>query len=185
MQDSSSGPAKPVQAELERDLQKSLRNTCDMYSWGSNNWEQLGVPGVLFRDVPIVVQDLLGKGIKQVACGSEHTLAITGTIVSLFFNTEVLMQHLESYMHGDVAAPEDLEMGHTSLYHLPNGLLCAIQAMEAQLHSNISLVATCIALACQVCVANSSIHLGFTTLCRQWSCIHMGLWYFGTAWAWN
>lgn len=45
-----------------------------VYSWGSNSSGQLGTRTFRDKATPTQVLDLEGKGVVQLACGTEHTL---------------------------------------------------------------------------------------------------------------
>ena len=48
-----------------------------LYGWGWNFHGQLGIGDKRFQSDPVRVEDLIGKRIKQVACGKGHCLALT------------------------------------------------------------------------------------------------------------
>ncbi|XP_057294266.1 uncharacterized protein LOC130622774 [Hydractinia symbiolongicarpus] len=52
---------------------------CDIYTWGASPKGTLGHGEETEELVPRVVEALLGRDVRQVACGTEHTLAVTGT----------------------------------------------------------------------------------------------------------
>ncbi len=56
-----------------------MQDTNDVYCWGFGGWGQLGHGND--KDVlsPCIVEGLLGKGVRQIACGEDHTVAISGT----------------------------------------------------------------------------------------------------------
>ena len=45
-----------------------------VYAWGANLAGQLGTRTFRDKAAPTLVQDLVGRGVHQVACGLEHTL---------------------------------------------------------------------------------------------------------------
>ncbi len=51
----------------------------DVYTWGAGAWGQLGLEAEANTPLPTFVPVFLGKGIKVVSCGAEHTAAISGT----------------------------------------------------------------------------------------------------------
>ena len=61
-----------------------ISDSGDVYSWGRNDYSQLGRPSstpATFDPIPKVIPEL--KGVKQVVCASEHNLALTGMSVLL------------------------------------------------------------------------------------------------------
>lgn len=62
--------------DLSADLQKTLKESSDVYSWGDGSWGQLGVDDVATRTVPELVRAFLGKAVMQISCGYEHTAAL-------------------------------------------------------------------------------------------------------------
>lgn len=63
---------------LSADLKKTLKESSDVYSWGGGSWGQLGSESDASHDVPHLVRTFLGKTVKRVSCGYEHTGALTG-----------------------------------------------------------------------------------------------------------
>jgi RCC1 and BTB domain-containing protein len=55
----------------------SLTENGDVYTWGNNAHGELGHGSVQDALVPTLVEALGGKRIKNVACGSFHTVVIT------------------------------------------------------------------------------------------------------------
>lgn len=53
-------------------------DTNDVYAFGFNGWGQLGLNDERARHTPQLINSLLGKAVKQVACGSDHSGAVTG-----------------------------------------------------------------------------------------------------------
>eukprot|EP00742_Colponemidia_sp_Colp-10_P007271 GILJ01007817.1.p1 GENE.GILJ01007817.1~~GILJ01007817.1.p1 ORF type:complete len:862 (-),score=71.89 GILJ01007817.1:172-2757(-) len=54
-----------------------LNDGDDVYSWGSNQYGQLGLgPLIIFANTPRPVTALKGTGVKFVACGGYHTICI-------------------------------------------------------------------------------------------------------------
>ena len=51
----------------------------DVYAWGWNSKGQVGVDGSETVAVPTMLGSLLGMGIKGVACGAAHSLAVTSS----------------------------------------------------------------------------------------------------------
>lgn len=49
-----------------------------VYSWGRGEDGQLGIGDTSDQDVPTYVDSLRGVGVKQIACGSGHTVVLTG-----------------------------------------------------------------------------------------------------------
>ncbi len=60
-------------------IHPSKANRDQLYSFGRNNYGQLGLGDTANRFTPTLVQsELLAAGIARIACGSEHTLVLTG-----------------------------------------------------------------------------------------------------------
>lgn len=56
---------------------------CDLnqhavYSWGRGEDGQLGLGDTNDQDKPVLVEALKSKGVVQVACGSGHTVVLSG-----------------------------------------------------------------------------------------------------------
>lgn len=49
-----------------------------MYSWGRGEDGQLGIGDTSDQDEPTYVDALRGVGVKEIACGSGHTVVLTG-----------------------------------------------------------------------------------------------------------
>jgi hypothetical protein len=49
-----------------------------LYSFGRNNYGQLGIGNQIDQSTPQIITTLQSIQIVQIACGSEHTLALTG-----------------------------------------------------------------------------------------------------------
>jgi len=49
-----------------------------VYSWGRGEDGQLGIGDTSDQDIPTYVDSLRGVGVKQIACGSGHTVVLTG-----------------------------------------------------------------------------------------------------------
>lgn len=52
------------------------KNTNEIYCWGNNNYGQLGLGDFYHVKIPTKMTFLFISPIKQIACGSQHTLAI-------------------------------------------------------------------------------------------------------------
>lgn len=52
-----------------------------MYSWGVGADGRLGHGDEADSSVPRLIRALEGKSVSVIACGSEHSLAITGTLL--------------------------------------------------------------------------------------------------------
>lgn len=50
----------------------------DVFTFGAGSWGQLGLESEASVPVPTLIQAFLGRGIKIVSCGAEHTAAISG-----------------------------------------------------------------------------------------------------------
>ena len=57
-----------------------LSDACDIYTWGSSTKGTLGHGEEEEELVPRVVEALLGRDIRKLACGYEHTLAVSGIV---------------------------------------------------------------------------------------------------------
>lgn len=51
---------------------------CAVYSWGRGEDGQLGLGDTNDQDRPVLVDALKCKGVVQVACGSGHTVVLSG-----------------------------------------------------------------------------------------------------------
>ena len=69
------GEARPG-ANIRSDLKKRIKDTNDVYSFGSSPWGQLGLGDEGLHAEPVIVSALLGKAIKMVAVGSAHAVAL-------------------------------------------------------------------------------------------------------------
>jgi len=49
-----------------------------VYTFGFNGWGQLGLSDENTRHSPQLINQLLGKAVKQVSCGGDHSGAVTG-----------------------------------------------------------------------------------------------------------
>lgn len=49
-----------------------------VYSWGRGEDGQLGLGDTNDQDRPVIVDALKSKGVVQVACGSGHTVVLSG-----------------------------------------------------------------------------------------------------------
>jgi len=49
-----------------------------VYSWGRGEDGQLGLGDTNDQDKPVLVEALKSKGVVQVACGSGHTVVLSG-----------------------------------------------------------------------------------------------------------
>ena len=58
-------------------------DACDIYTWGLSTKGTLGHGEEEEELVPRVVEALLGRDIRKLACGHEHTLAVTGILLTL------------------------------------------------------------------------------------------------------
>jgi alpha-tubulin suppressor-like RCC1 family protein len=61
----SSSSSSPVYGELT------------VYSWGRGEDGQLGIGDTSDQDEPTYVDSLRGVGVKEIACGSGHTVVLT------------------------------------------------------------------------------------------------------------
>ncbi|KAF1788185.1 Regulator of chromosome condensation 1/beta-lactamase-inhibitor protein II [Phytophthora cactorum] len=70
-----------------RDFSFALTDKGELYSWGGNSQNQLGIGGGLAMDVyniesiPVLVEAFNGLSVKQIAAGYDHAAAVTGTAV--------------------------------------------------------------------------------------------------------
>ena len=55
----------------------ALTKNGDVYTWGENNYGQLGHGDQIFREIPTKVVSLNGLIIIKVVCGAYHTAALT------------------------------------------------------------------------------------------------------------
>lgn len=72
------GQSKQVNKQISKHLKERMKESNDVYIWGSNAWFQLGLGRDDARPAPSLVNRLLGKAVKQVVCGLQHTVAVTG-----------------------------------------------------------------------------------------------------------
>ncbi|CAI5712013.1 unnamed protein product [Peronospora destructor] len=72
-----------VSIAVGRDFSFALTDTGDLYSWGGNSHNQLGIGGSLAMDVyniesiPVLVEAFNGVSVKQIAAGYDHAAAVT------------------------------------------------------------------------------------------------------------
>ncbi len=53
-----------------------LSDACDIYTWGSSFKGMLGHGEETEEVIPRVVEALLGRDVRKIACGTEHMLAV-------------------------------------------------------------------------------------------------------------
>jgi alpha-tubulin suppressor-like RCC1 family protein len=63
-------------SRITKDLKKRIKDTNDIYSWGRSSWGELGLGDEATHPRPTLVNMLLGKAVKYVACGSSHCIAV-------------------------------------------------------------------------------------------------------------
>lgn len=63
-------------SRITKDLKKRIKDTNDIYSWGRSSWGELGLGDEVTHPRPTLVNMLLGKAVKNVACGSAHCIAV-------------------------------------------------------------------------------------------------------------
>lgn len=56
----------------------SFLDACDIYTWGASVKGTLGHGEQTEELIPRVIESLLGRDIRYVACGTDHTLALSG-----------------------------------------------------------------------------------------------------------
>ena len=61
------------------DLSRRIKDTNDVFAWGQAPWGQLGLGDEAPRLEPTLLPSLLGKAIRSVSCGLQHTLAVADT----------------------------------------------------------------------------------------------------------
>lgn len=61
------------------DLSRRIKDTNDVFVWGQAPWGQLGLGDEAPRLEPTLLPSLLGKAIRTVSCGLQHTLAVADT----------------------------------------------------------------------------------------------------------
>ncbi|CAE7233645.1 Herc4, partial [Symbiodinium sp. KB8] len=64
--------------EIRLALRKARRGSNDVFAWGEGAWGQLGLGDDRDRESAQLLPLLLGRAVRQVAAGAEHTVAITG-----------------------------------------------------------------------------------------------------------
>jgi len=57
-------------------------DACDVYTWGASTKGTLGHGEEEEELVPRVIEALLGRDIRNIACGYEHTLAVSGSFLT-------------------------------------------------------------------------------------------------------
>lgn len=72
---------------------------CDIYTWGASPKGTLGHGEETEELVPRVVEALLGRNVRQVACGTEHTLAVTGISLLLFYSLANFKLHYPRFCY--------------------------------------------------------------------------------------
>ncbi|XP_052771855.1 alsin-like [Mya arenaria] len=77
--------------------QPIFSNKTEVWGWGRNSRGQVGVGDMLDRDRPSCIQILTGRRIVKVACGAQHTVAIssTGEVYSWGHNESGQLGHTE------------------------------------------------------------------------------------------
>ena len=75
---SGSGGSRGRGNEIRIALRKARRGSNDVFVWGEGAWGQLGLGDDRDRDSAQLLPLLLGRAVRQVAAGAEHTIAITG-----------------------------------------------------------------------------------------------------------
>lgn len=98
----ASGGAARTGHKITAHLKEKMADTNDVYAWGSNAWGQLGLGGEDegARLAPSLVNALLGKGVRQVSCGDDHTAAVTGTV----------LPHTHAHTHARHNTPKSTQM---------------------------------------------------------------------------
>ncbi|KAF5305408.1 hypothetical protein FQR65_LT07734 [Abscondita terminalis] len=67
-----------VQIACGQNHSVALTSGGDIYAWGSNDYGQLGIgTNTLYEPLPVLVAALSGTPISQIACGSNHTFAVS------------------------------------------------------------------------------------------------------------
>ena len=69
-------------------------DACDIYTWGLSTKGTLGHGEEEEELVPRVVEALLGRDIRKLACGHEHTLAVSGKI-SITHSFEIINNYIQ------------------------------------------------------------------------------------------
>jgi alpha-tubulin suppressor-like RCC1 family protein len=74
-----------------------------LYTWGKGQYGRLGHGSEKSEKLPKVVEALNGKGLKEVICGSEFTIVLTGNkSIVIQLNYKVLV-----YLHLDMEQTAD------------------------------------------------------------------------------
>lgn len=68
-----------------RNHQNRQRYQTKVYSWGRGEDGQLGLGDTNDQDRPVLVEALKSKGVVQVACGSGHTVVLSGECLLFMF----------------------------------------------------------------------------------------------------
>ncbi|KAA0153643.1 hypothetical protein FNF27_05778 [Cafeteria roenbergensis] len=66
--------------EIRLALRKARRGSNDVFAWGEGAWGQLGLGDDRDRESAQLLPLLLGRAVRQVAAGAEHTVAITDAL---------------------------------------------------------------------------------------------------------
>mmetsp|Transcript_35250 Transcript_35250/g.58918 ORF Transcript_35250/g.58918 Transcript_35250/m.58918 type:complete len:956 (+) Transcript_35250:97-2964(+) len=67
---------KPLQNAVEK-LRELFYTRGDVFTWGANERGQLGHGDRLIQRIPRLLEAMLDKDIKQIACGNQHAAALT------------------------------------------------------------------------------------------------------------
>ena len=68
-----------TQVECGGEHTVALSSNGEVFTWGRNSFGELGHGDTKERHVPTKVESLSGKRIVKVACGTNHTVAVTAT----------------------------------------------------------------------------------------------------------
>ena len=63
-------------SRITQALKKRIKDTNDVYVWGRSSWGELGLGDEAARPEPTLVNVLLGKAVRLVACGASHCIAL-------------------------------------------------------------------------------------------------------------
>ena len=58
-------------------------DACEMYTWGEGAKGVLGHGEDIEENQPRILEPLVGRDIKHVACGATHTLAVASKLMGL------------------------------------------------------------------------------------------------------
>lgn len=94
-------------------------DACDIYTWGASSKGTLGHGEETEELIPRVVESLLGRDIRLLACGTEHTLAVSGNLSSQLrlkkLKEQVLPENIQLFEHVTITGFNKLTVFHEAI----------------------------------------------------------------------